>query len=91
MHYANGREAAVNDWVIGRVYNTKDIVAGKLLSITQGPTCNCSLGIIGDAAQPVRMDYSQCDYLLRADDAYAAGLPPVGDKPAEPEKPVTLS
>jgi hypothetical protein len=37
MHYANGREAHVGDPVVGKVYNTRGIVAGTLVSLTPGP------------------------------------------------------
>jgi hypothetical protein len=41
MHYANGREAKVGDYVVGKTYNQPDVVAGTLVSLTPGPD-NCS-------------------------------------------------
>jgi hypothetical protein len=41
MHYANGREAKVGDFVVGRTYNQPDVVAGTLVSVTPGPD-SCS-------------------------------------------------
>ena len=73
MHYRNQRPAHVGDAVIGKVYNTPGVIVGQMVAITPGSTtCNCTVALIGNAAQPVKTDYSQCDYLYLADDAYDA-------------------
>lgn len=41
MHYANGREAKVGDYVVGKSYNQPDVIAGTLVSLTPGPD-SCS-------------------------------------------------
>jgi hypothetical protein len=67
MHYRNGKEAHVGDTVIGKVYNTPGIVVGQMVSINPDTnTCNCTVAMIG------KTDYSQCDNLYLAEDAYDA-------------------
>ena len=79
MHYKNGRKAEVGDQVIGTVYNTPGIICGRLVEInaSQDPkVCNCKVGFLPDSNRTtnrlaeIRVDYSQCDWLFRADDAY---------------------
>lgn len=85
-HYANGREAKVGDYVVGKCYNTPEIVSGRLLAVTPGYlTCNCTVGVVWDAALPVKTDFSQCDYLIHADDAHAAAVPAPGEKDVSAE------
>lgn len=79
MHYKNGRKAEVGDQVIGMVYNTPGVICGRLMEInsSQDPkTCNCKVGFLPDKNisntrfTEARVDYSQCDFLLHAEDAY---------------------
>jgi hypothetical protein len=73
MHYKNGKEARVGDFVVGTCYNTPGIVAGQIVSINEGSTtCNCTVAFVGTAATPVKQDFSQCDALYLAADAHAA-------------------
>lgn len=76
MHYANGRTALVGDPVVGRVYNRVDIVAGTLKRLDpKTNTCNCVVcwPVVGGVSE----DFSQCDYLYHAEDAYSAIRVPV--------------
>lgn len=71
MHYKNGREAKVGDQVVGKAYNTTEIISGRLTYVKPDcKTCNCTIAYVGDAVQPVKVDYSQCDFLLHVEDAY---------------------
>ena len=79
MHYKNGRKAEVGDQVIGLVYNTPGIICGRLVEInsSQDPkVCNVKVGFLpnsndtGSRLVEIRVDYSQCDFLIHAEDAY---------------------
>lgn len=44
MHYADGTEAKVGDFVTGQPYNTPHLIAGTIISITSGAeSCNCQV------------------------------------------------
>ncbi len=78
MHYRDGRTAKVGDFVVGKCYNTSGIIAGQMVSINEASTtCNCTVAFVGTAATPVKTDYSQCDNLYHAEDAYAAIEPKI--------------
>lgn len=79
MHYKNGRKTVVGDQVIGMVYNTPGIICGRLVEIntpTDPKVCNCKVGFLpndnnlGNRLAEIRVDFSQCDHLLHAEDAY---------------------
>jgi hypothetical protein len=79
MHYKNGRKAMIGDQVIGVVYNTPGIICGRLVDIntSQDPkACNCKVAFLPDKDIAItrfveaRVDYSQCNNLLHAEDAY---------------------
>ena len=73
MHYKNGREAKAGDPVIGKTYNRVGTQIGKIISINESSTtCNCTMAIIGDVLRPLQEEYTQCDCLFHADDAYAS-------------------
>jgi hypothetical protein len=47
MHYKNGRAAKVGDLVVGRLYNTKGLVSGTLVSVTPGSdACSALVGFV---------------------------------------------
>jgi hypothetical protein len=77
MNYANGREAKVGDSVIGTCYNTPGVIVGQIVAINpSATTCNCTVLMIGNAAHPIKEDYSQCDRLFHAEDAVVKPVAP---------------
>jgi hypothetical protein len=47
MHYVNGREAKVGDLVVGKLFNTKGLVSGTLVSLTPGnDSCSAMVGFL---------------------------------------------
>lgn len=92
MHYKNGRKSEVGDQVVGVVYNTPGIICGRIMEINSSQdlkVCNCKVGFLPDANisstrfTELRVDYSQCDFLLHAEDVYhfALGMCYSGDHP----------
>ena len=71
MHYKNGRKAEVGDLVIGTTYNKSGVQVGVVKSITpDAETCNCTLELPTRNFGLQEQEYTQCDYLLHAEDAY---------------------
>ena len=73
MHYKNGRKAEVGDIVIGMTYNRPGVQVGAIESITpNAETCNVVLITpVKTAFGTLVPEYTQCDWLLRADDVWA--------------------
>ena len=78
MHYKNGREAKVGDLVIGLTYNRTGPQVGRVKTIKTSPnpeevkTCNVTLELPGRTPwNSLDEDYTQCDWLLHADDVWA--------------------
>lgn len=89
MHYKNGREAQVGDAVIGATYNLNGIQVGRVLAITPDlDTCNCTVAVVGNVARPIIEEYSQCDNLLRVDDAWEAAIRDITPAPARGQHPM---
>ena len=76
MHYKNHREAKVGDLVIGMTYNKPGIQVGRVKSIktSQNPEevkiCNVVLELPTISFGRPETDYTQCDWLLLAEDCY---------------------
>jgi hypothetical protein len=46
-HYADGSPAQLGDVVMGKPYNTPEVIVGKIVSITPGvESCNCQVAFL---------------------------------------------
>jgi hypothetical protein len=78
MHYKNGREAKVGDFVIGLTYNKPGTQVGRVKTVRTSPnpeevkTCNVTLELASKSPWgTLEEEYTQCDWLLHADDVWA--------------------
>lgn len=65
MYYANGREAAVGDFVVGKTYNQPSVVAGTLVSLTPGPDA-CSAQVEWQRCLPLEPGETAESAMMRA-------------------------
>ena len=77
MHYKNGREAKIGDQVIGLTYNKPGVQVGRVVDIRTSSNpeevkvCNVTLALaISSYGKVQDQEYSQCDWLLHAEDCY---------------------
>jgi hypothetical protein len=69
-HYRNGREAKLQDQVIGQGYNTGHPISGVLVDIRPGPSCNVTVAhtVSNGSRVQISHEYGQADEFMHADD-----------------------